>query len=132
MRRSDAFCGAFPEASPSPALEEALERAVDAGRTAWPSFAVDEDAFVRHLASRLAGGDPLAALAQRHASDLWLAFACAQGERKAVDAFVATHLAPVATYLGKVKAEALADDVRQILLERFLVGDGDAPPKILE
>jgi RNA polymerase sigma-70 factor (ECF subfamily) len=132
MQRCALFCAVARDASPSPALEAALADAVAAGRRAWPSFQVDEEAFLRRLADVSAGADPAPALVALHAADLWLAFACAAGDPKALDAFAAAHLAQLATYLARIKAEALADDVRQILLTRFFVSDASSPPKILE
>src|SRR5579859_7565392 len=106
MRLCAAFCAAAPGVAPSPELEEALRRAVEAGQTAWPSLQLDALTFVRHLGEHAAGEDAVRELASKHAKDLWLACACARGDRAAIDAFAATYLAHTASLLTKVKAEA--------------------------
>jgi RNA polymerase sigma-70 factor, ECF subfamily len=131
MVLSRAFCAARPTAAPSPELEGALARAASAGRQAWPALAVGDEAFAAYLGARVGADDPVEGLADCHAADLWLACACAQGNPAALEAFAGTHLSRLASYLSKSRAEALADDVRQILLARFFVADG-GPPKILE
>src|SRR4029079_3042460 len=59
------------------AVEVALEAAVTAGRERWPELAVDEAAFVRHLAVSVAAGDPdpATALSRLCLADLYLACA---------------------------------------------------------
>jgi RNA polymerase sigma-70 factor (ECF subfamily) len=127
----DAFREIHPEAAPSPALEDALARAFAAGRAAWTPIAVGEPAFARYLAERVgADEDPVAALDGLHTADLYLACACASGDARAVEVFMRRMLADVRSYLSPVGAADLAEDVRQILLERLFVGSEQAPPKI--
>src|SRR5262245_41214564 len=130
-RYSEVFREVHPGASPSPALDDALARALAAGRAAWPAIAVDERALVRYLAERVGPGeDASSAIDALHASDLHLACACAAGSTAALEAFSRHMLSDLGASLSRVGAAALAEDVRQILLERLFVGSAESPPKI--
>jgi RNA polymerase sigma-70 factor (ECF subfamily) len=130
-RSSDVFRAVHPASSPSPELDQALARAFAAGKSAWPGVAVDEGDFARYLAERIDEGEPpVTALDGLYASDLYLACACAAGSGVAVEAFTKRLLSDLARVLSAVGAAPIADDVRQILLERLFVGNADSPPKI--
>jgi RNA polymerase sigma-70 factor (ECF subfamily) len=130
-RPSDIFREIRPEAGPSPELALALARASAEGRAAWPDLEVDPAAFTRHLAERVdEGEDPAAAVGALHAADLYLACACGAGSAAAVEAFARRFLADLRQVLSPMGAAPLAEDVRQILLERLFVGSAEAPPKI--
>jgi RNA polymerase sigma-70 factor (ECF subfamily) len=99
----------------------ALERAA---RAAWP----DVDAgggFVPYLAERWPERASLDEwLADAHASDLYLACACARRDRAAIAAFDRAHLGAVADYLARSRPDAaFVEDVRQSLREKLFVGD---------
>jgi RNA polymerase sigma-70 factor (ECF subfamily) len=106
---------------------EELARAMASGKAAWPGIELAPEAFARHLAERLEPGASVAALA---VSDLYLACACAQGSAGAVEAFSRRFCADLGAALRPVGAAAMADDVRQVLLERLFVGGPEAPPRI--
>lgn len=130
-RSGDVFRATRPGAGPSPELDQALARAFAAGQSAWPGVAVDEGDFARYLAERIDEGEPAAAaLDGLYASDLYLTCACAAGSTVAVEAFSKRLLSDLARVLSGVGAAAIADDVRQILLERLFVGSAESPPKI--
>jgi RNA polymerase sigma-70 factor, ECF subfamily len=130
-RPSEIFREVRAAASPSPALDLALARAAAEGRAAWPDLAVSDDDLFRYVAARVdEGEDPLAAIEALHTTDLYLACACSAGSAAAVQAFARRLLGDVGAILHPVGAAALAEDVRQILLERLFVGSEDAPPKI--
>ncbi len=130
--RGERFCAARPGWTPSAALEAALASAFDVARAARPDLAVDESAFLTYLAARVEPPDPNA-IARVHVADVYLACACAAGDARsrAIDAFAKAYLVDVGAYLSASGNAGLADEVRQILLERFFVG-GVAPPKILD
>lgn len=65
-----------------------------------------------------------------HAEDLYLAQACAAGNTQALESFDRELLAQVPRFLARHPARAHADEVRQILRERLLVGVDGAPPRI--
>ena len=98
------------------------------GRAAWPGSTLDDDAFAAHVAARAPGADA-AYLSRLHASDLFLACACARGDVPSIAAFDRTILAPLPAILGRRGATRdAADEVVQALRERLLVGkDGKAP-----
>jgi RNA polymerase sigma-70 factor, ECF subfamily len=112
-------------------LERTLDELVATGRTEWPALAVDEDAFVHHVAAHIPADDASRALFSLHAGDLFLAFACAGGERRAVDA-LEDRLAEVGPTLARQGSAALADEVKQLLRQRLLVADAGERPKIAE
>ncbi len=105
---------------------------MDAATAAWPSIALGEDVFLDHLAARVAPPDP-ATLARAHVADLYLACACATAATRtpATTAFSKAYLDEIPTYLSASGNAELADEVRQILAERLLLG-GAAAPKILD
>jgi RNA polymerase sigma-70 factor (ECF subfamily) len=113
-------------------LEQVLQDLVAGAHQAWPDVAVPDDDFVVHLAQRLpADGDPLTALAQTHAADLYLACACARGDAGAIRAFDEQFIAQVSSYLGRNDAmPGIADEVKQRLRARLLVRDGQVLPPI--
>jgi RNA polymerase sigma-70 factor (ECF subfamily) len=130
-RCSEAFCAVHPGAEPSAELDRALARAFAEGEGAWPCVAVDPHDFARYLAERVDPGEPaVTALAGLHASDLYLTCACAAGSAVAVDAFSKRLLSDLDRVLCGVGAAPIADDVRQILLERLFVGSAESPPKL--
>jgi RNA polymerase sigma-70 factor (ECF subfamily) len=130
-RPSDAFREVRPRVDPSPALDSALARAFAAGRAAWPGVALAEGDFIRYLAARVGDDEePLAALSALYVADLYLACAAAAGSPPAIEAFSRRLLPDARAHLAGVGAAALAEDVKQMLLERLFVGSADSPPRI--
>jgi RNA polymerase sigma-70 factor, ECF subfamily len=130
-RSSEIFRSVHPDSGPSAELDHALARALAAGRSAWPGVAVDAGDFARWLAARVDPGEPAAAAIDGlNTADLYLTCACAAGSTIAVEAFTKRLLGDLARVLSGVGAAPIADDVRQILLERLFVGSADSPPKI--
>jgi RNA polymerase sigma-70 factor (ECF subfamily) len=69
-------------------LEARLRAAVEASRLRWPGVSLAEEAFVDHLAALvLPGTDPGEALDAMQLEELYLACACGQGDRAALEAF---------------------------------------------
>src|SRR4051794_2312440 len=92
---------------------------VGQARAAYPQFAVDPGAFARHLAACSASGGS----APKHCEEVYLAFACAAGDRGALALFERRYLSQVAHYVAHLHAQAsFIDEVRQRLRERMLVG----------
>src|SRR5262245_5910057 len=67
-------------------LLRAFERALEAGRAAWPSVRLSPERFEAFLDERLPQGAGAAQLEALHAADLYLACACAEGDRVALEA----------------------------------------------
>lgn len=113
-----------------PGLETLLAGHLAAGRAAWPTVTLSDEAFLRHLARHLPPeGAPAEALRQLHAADLYLACACAGGEPQALRALEQHVLQKVPARLGQLPATTV-DEVLQVLRQRLLLGMGGAPPKI--
>lgn len=111
-------------------LEELLREHYSAGQAQWAPVSLAPECFVRHLARHLPEGS-LGALRQLQASDLYLACACAKGDRHALLAFEQQVLQRVPSRLGALP-EATVDEVLQLLRQRLLMGRGEAPPKIAD
>jgi RNA polymerase sigma-70 factor (ECF subfamily) len=117
-------------ATPQPPLGElevAVARLAAEGREAWPGLAYDERAFARDLARKVPAGDVLATLAALRASDLFIACACARGEKRAIALFDERYLTPLR---GSLRKEKDCEDVLQELREKLLVGSGNRAPEI--
>ncbi len=101
------------------------DRAWQAARAAWPDVELPRAELEAFLANRdpPANDDGLA--------ELYLACACARGNRAALAAFDARYLDVVAVALAPMGLPAATvDDVRQQVREKLLVADGDRPPRI--
>ena len=100
-------------------LTEALDRAYEAARAAWPKVEIDRARFEREIAARLDDGASLDAL---HASDLYLALACAAGDGAALAAFEASFGPEVTRALGKLSLRgADAAELTQRLRHKLFV-----------
>lgn len=106
------------------ALAAALQEALATARAAWPELAVEAPAFVGYLAARVPEGEePVSAARAVHAADLYLACACVAGDRVALARFDRDFLSRVDRFVAGVDSSpAFADEVRQRLRERLLVG----------
>lgn len=112
-------------------LEALLRELLEAGKVAWPTVTLAPETFVRHLARHLSGEGGAEVLRQLHGADLYLACACAVGERHALLAFEQQILKKVPARLGQL-AESTVDEVLQVMRQRLLVGRGDIPPRIAD
>lgn len=118
------------EAGDTDGREALLREHWETARTQWPSIPLAPERFLRHLARHLPEGSgevpsPL------HAADLYLACACAEGDRQALQAFEQHILRRVPSRLGALP-EATVDEVLQVLRERLLLGRGDTPARIAD
>src|SRR5262245_38965486 len=117
------------QVSASPGLEALLEGVVASGRASWPAIEVDPAELVCHLAERLSEGDGtpvVEALKDLHSTDFYLAFACAQGEPRALEALDAHFLSDLSRHLGRADVlRGFADEVKQELRMRLLIRQDD-------
>ena len=111
-------------------LEALLRELYAAGQARWAPVSLTPESFVRHVARHLPEVSP-EALRQLQAADLYLACACAEGDRQALLAFEQHVLQRVPSGLGALPA-ATVDEVLQMLRQRLLLGRGEAPPKIAD
>jgi RNA polymerase sigma-70 factor (ECF subfamily) len=103
-------------------LDPRLSARIARARAAWPELTVDETAFVRELAARIANGGQGKALATLHIEDLYLAFACVAGDAHALAHVEALLASQVSAYLAPLHTSPeIADEVRQILRIRLFV-----------
>jgi RNA polymerase sigma-70 factor, ECF subfamily len=111
-------------------LETLLRELLEKGKGAWPAVPLAPETFVRHLARHLPGEGVAEVLRQLHGADLYLACACAAGERQALLAFEQI-LQKVPARLGQIP-ESTVDEVLQVMRQRLLLGRGDTPPRIAD
>ena len=125
--------GALAAPDAPAALEAVLRRLLEEASAAWPAVAMPDGHFIAHLGRVVGTGAPAAErLALLHAEDLYLACGCALGDSRALAELERLHLPQVAAWVRRVDpSPAFADEVRQVLRERLLVGDG-RPPRIAE
>ncbi len=94
-----------------------LEEALDHARAQWPKLKVNRAAFRAHLAASGARALP-------HAPDLYVAFACAQGDEAAARELVDRVEAEVPAAVRHFgQGAAFAEDVSQQLLAKLLAGE---------
>lgn len=115
-----------------PELESVLVDIVAKARVAFPGIAIANEVFVRHLAVRADPAKPiLEALGSLRADDLFLACGGAAGDRQALFHFEATCLRAADASLAKRGMSSdVAEEAKQIIRERMLVGDG--APRLLD
>ena len=105
----------------------ALERA----RVAWPGFAVSQDEMAQIAAARVAGS-AASGLDALDVAELYIAAACARGDRTALAQFRDHYFDPVVPSLRKLGlGGAQIDDVWQTVCDRLLVPRGGELPRIL-
>ena len=127
-----AFAAAVPECQRGLALGAAALRALTAAAESTPpGLAVDPRAFGARLARSAQGPDPVEALGTLFASDLALAVACKDGDRRAVALLDARLVQAVPSVVARLRADAgFCDEVTQLLRQKLLVGSGSGRPKI--
>jgi len=101
-----------------------LDEQCRAARAAWPDIALDPAEFVAHLARHLPGDAGIGELRAARAADLWLARACADGDRDAIDALEARYFGEVDAAAARLRAGTeAAVEVKQLLRRILFVGD---------
>jgi RNA polymerase sigma-70 factor, ECF subfamily len=97
---------------------------VSIAAAAWPDLPIDADGFRAYLAQRPTDVP--------HVADLYLAFACANGDARAIAAFDKL-LAQTGAFIARIDSSAaFADEVRQLLREKLLVARPTGPAKITD
>ena len=112
-------------------LEARLDEIIRSARQAWPTVDLATERFIVHLARHLPEGTAIeVALEHMHTDDLYLACACALGDRHAVLAFEQHCMQGLERVLSRYRASSdLVVEVKQRVRERALVSDA-GPPRI--
>jgi RNA polymerase sigma-70 factor (ECF subfamily) len=98
-----------------------------AGRQAYPEIDIAEADLTAQVAQTFPDGMPELS----HAADIYLAWACALGHPAALRRLEHEYLSRVGAFIARIDTSPSAtDEVRQLLRERLLVGDGR--PRILD
>jgi RNA polymerase sigma-70 factor (ECF subfamily) len=112
-------------------LEQSLERAWTKARRDDVPFSAE--AFVAFVAARLPEGDPKTTIESIRGSDLYLAGACTEGTRQALEAFEREFSGEVERAVRRSGSSATRpEDVAQMLREKLFVAAEGKPPKIAE
>jgi RNA polymerase sigma-70 factor (ECF subfamily) len=112
-------------------LASVIDEVVIAARAEWPTIDLSTELFAAHLADRLPlDADLETALARIHASDLYLACACVNGNADAIAAFDLHYIAVIDRTLPRLGMDAdVVSEVKQRLRHALLVGEA-GPPRI--
>ena len=110
-------------------LATAVASAAAAGRARWPGVDVADAELLAWLAERCPdGSDAADALASMHTADLYLACACARGDRRAIALFEAEVLPAARPAIARIDPDPeLAAEILSELRVRLLV-DGESGP----
>lgn len=110
-----------------PRLAVMLEKA----HQAWPGVHVAEPDYLAYVAQRVFSGPVGRALGEMCTSDLYLACACAHGDRKALAAFQKTFGSHIRAAVAVLDPSGdLGDDVLQVLCMRLFVATENRLPKV--
>jgi RNA polymerase sigma-70 factor (ECF subfamily) len=101
---------------------------------AWPEIHVDATRFARHMGEQVKADETIESyLRSIHGRDLFLAFACAENDRRALFQLEHHISQNLPLYLAKINNRAsFSADVKQILLHKLFVAEGGSRPKILD
>ncbi|HEY5923675.1 MAG TPA: sigma-70 family RNA polymerase sigma factor [Kofleriaceae bacterium] len=101
---------------------------VTTAQAAWPDIVLDQNTFIAEVCSRIAANANQHPASTLHVADLWLAIACAHGNRVALAAFDVQYVAPLARILAPTGLSVdQIEDVKQELRRKLLVADGGVP-----
>lgn len=108
--------------------------AIERGRAAWPGFAVSPEEMTRVATARLASSPVSSAgpgLDALDVAEIYIAVACARGDRAALAQFRARYFDPVMSSLRRMGlGNSQLDDVWQTTCDRLLVHQTGEMPRI--
>lgn len=103
--------------------EEAVKKAFNAGAATWPGLSLGFEAFARRVRKLGVAAEDLPA----HGCDLYLASACAEGDRDALRVFEEELIGKVDVYVARSNVpREWANEVRQRVRVKLLVGKDPA------
>jgi RNA polymerase sigma-70 factor (ECF subfamily) len=101
--------------------------AYEIGRSAWPAIHLPRPAFIAFAEARASTWKGNA----ERAADLYLACACIERVPAAIAEFLSTFGERIPLYLKRLARNAdMVAEVRQVLITRCIVGDGEHPPAL--
>lgn len=107
--------------------EEPLVQLLGEARRAWPALAVAPEAFLDWVLERL----PAQGSEALKAADMYLAFACAQGDEAALKSFEQLYMPEVEGSLVRLRLEPFQrEELRQELRQKLLVAQDETGPRI--
>ena len=110
-------------------MTDVVRASFDQAARRWPGVALDYDDFAAHVEAKVRGADP----AGLQMDDLYLALSCARGDAAAIETLEREVLAQVGTVLRTLDTRGeFADEVKQKLRERLLIGTDDGAPRLLD
>jgi RNA polymerase sigma-70 factor (ECF subfamily) len=119
-----------------PQLSALLEGLFDRAEGRLPHRPIRRDALVDKVADALLANDEAPdreALTRLNAADLYLALALAEQDTRALEIAESELMPAVRQSVGRIDANrSFVDEVSQRVREKLLVGDGTAPPAIVQ
>ena len=98
------------------------QRIVARASKRWPDLPVDTDGFVRHVTGHWPEWRDEVEGEALHMADLYLAYACLEGDSRALAEFDRQYLSSLETFVARITRDReIVDEVRQRLSERLLV-----------
>lgn len=111
--------------------EAQLQQAFEAARATYPGLSGAPADFFRYLGSRYPGPDVGEYLDQINVAELYLAWACIWGDRRALSIFDRSYLPEVRAGASRLRcAEDELDDITQEVRRRLLAPRPDGPPRL--
>jgi len=111
----------------APPLPADLRALVEAGQAAWPDLKLEARVLARFIRDRAGGELP----PPERAADLFIACACVEGLRGAVEALERAHGDVIRRVLARSdRTHVLVDDAHKVVSERLFVGSAGTRPKI--
>ncbi|MCB9706288.1 MAG: sigma-70 family RNA polymerase sigma factor [Myxococcales bacterium] len=113
---------------------DALAAGLAEARARWPGLRLDDHEFAAFVGARVDRTRPLDEVVDElHLVDLALALACLHGEGPAILAFESAVRGTLREVFGGVTSRGVdPEDLKQRLLQRLFVADGERPPRIAD
>lgn len=132
---SQQFLAALPPVAASafrrePELEAQLRAILAAARERWPNLSVTDSEFLQYVGARWPA-DATVRLGALQLSDLYLACALARRDSRAIRA-LEERILPRVHLRRRDRSPELVEEIRQELLRRLFVADGEQQPRILK
>jgi RNA polymerase sigma-70 factor (ECF subfamily) len=114
-----------------PEIRVVIDRAaIESAKRAWPGIEIDADEFAQYATQRAVDR---AAHGELHIADLYLACACARGDRRALRELDRRFLRDVGSFVARLDpSKAFADEVTQLLRHKLLVAGSASRAKIAD